>query len=201
MSPTYDAARLKRLAWERLVRSQVQVELSCTRNACAIGQAHEFIVVTVYSSLNQVLVELGCPTMELQYEVCEVPVIHAPDLYRCSIVVMDGQFMSVAPYGTGLHLLYDVVHSVRTRTVGRSSPDLRGYAHQLGGPPLSYPASTRFASISPRPERFVALLADVRHVGSLFAERIVLPGVGETDARPTEVRGSRPASSLFYREG
>jgi hypothetical protein len=184
----YDAVRLKRLSWERLVRSHVQVELSCTRNAHAIGQAHDVVVVTAYGSLNQVLVELDCPTVELQYEVCEVPLIHAPRLHRCSVVVMDGPFMSVAPYGTGLHLLYDVVHSVHTRTVGHASPDLRGYAHQLGGPPVSFPASTRFASILSSTQRFLTPLADVRHVGSLFAERVVLPGVCETDARPTEVR-------------
>ncbi len=188
----YDAAQLKRLSWERLVKSHVQVELGCTRHAHALGQAHDVVVVTAYGSLNQVLSELGCPTMEFQYEVCEVPVIEAPRLHRCSVVVMDGPFMSVAPYGTGLHLLYDVIHSVHMRTVGDASPDLRGYAYQLGGPPVSHPAYTRFASILSSAQRFVTPLADVRHVGSLFAERIVLPGVGETDARPTEVRWVTP---------
>jgi predicted dehydrogenase len=188
----YDAVQLKRLSWERLVKSHVRVELGCTRQVRALRQAHDVVVVTAYGSLNQVLAELGCPTMELQYEVCEVPVIHAPRLDRCSVVVMDGPFMSVAPYATGLHLLYDVVHSVHTRTVGHASPGLRGYAYQLGGPPVSHPACTRFASILSSTQRFVAPLADVRHVGSLFAERIVLPGVGETDARPTEVRWVTP---------
>jgi len=188
----YDAAQLKRLSWERLVKSHVQVELGCTRHARALRQAHDVVVVTAYGSLNQVLAELDCPTMELQYEVCEIPVIHASRLHRCSVVVLDGPFMSVAPYGTGLHLLYDVIHSVHTRTVSHASPDLRGYAYQLGGPLVSPPAYTRFASILSSAQRFVTPLVDVRHVGSLFAERIVLPGVGETDARPTEVRWVAP---------
>lgn len=188
----YDAARLKRLSWELLVRSHVRVELNCTRNAHDIGQAHDIVVVTAYASLNRVLVDLDCPTVELQYEVCEVPVIRAPRLRGCSVVVMDGPFISVAPYGIGLHLLYDVVHSVHTRTIGHTKPDVSGHAQQLSGPTMSSPAATRFVSILSSTRRFVTPLEDVRHVGSLIAERVVLPGVDETDARLTEVRWVTP---------
>ena len=188
----YDAARLRELSWELLLKSHVQIELAWPGNARDVTRSHDVVVVTAYGSLNQVLAELDCPTMELQYEVTEVPIVRAPRLHGYSIVVMDGPFMSVAPYGTGLHVLYHVVHSVHRRTVGHASPDLCGYTRQIGGPPVSYPANTKFDSILSSTQRFVTALADVRHVGSLFAERVVLPRVDETDARPTEVRWVTP---------
>lgn len=190
----YDAVLLKHLSWERLHRSDVQIELNFKDSAHAVGQAHDFVVVTAYDSLNHVLAELDCPTMNLQYELCEVPVIHAPDLRSSSLVVVDGPFNSIAPYGgSDLHLLYDVVHSVHTRTAGhrrlRSHSDtyLSAYSRQLP------PASTRFTQILSSTRRFVSPLTDVTHVGSLFAERVVLPDVSDTDARPTVVRWVTPS--------
>jgi hypothetical protein len=171
----YDASELKRLSWERLLASQVKVELSCVCQARDISQAHDIVVVTAYASLNEVLDELNCPPLELQYEVCETPVIHAPFLRPCSVTVMDGPFVSIASYGAGLHVLYDVIHSVHAQATGYANP---GFSH---------PASTRFASILSSAQRFIAPLANVSHIGSLIAERVVLPYVDETDARPTEV--------------
>jgi len=186
----YDVGLLRRLSWQRLGRAHVPVELSCTRTARSIEQAHDVVVITAYGALNQVLLELACPTMEVQFEVCEVPIVHAPGLHRSSVVVMDGPFMSIAPYGDDLHLLYDVIHSVRSRTVGHASPE--GHGH-LGAWTAPLPTSTRFAPIVASAQRFVTPLADVRHVGSMFAERVVLADVDQTDARPTVVRWVTPS--------
>jgi dTDP-glucose 4,6-dehydratase len=183
----YDASELKRLSWKRLITSHVQVELNCMRQMRVISQAHDIVIVTAYASLNQVLDELSCPLLELQYEVCETPIIHAPSLHRCSITVIDGPFVSIASYGTGLHVLYDVIHSVHTQTVGYDNLDSRSYACQFDGPLVSHPVYTKFDPILSSAQRFVAPLENVNHVGSLIAERIVLPHADETDARPTEI--------------
>lgn len=118
----YDATRLRKLAWERLRSARVRVELKSAHAARDIGRMHDFVVVAAYGSLNEVLADLGCPPIELQYELCEVPVVHTPGLHRLSLVVLDGPFVSVAPYGPFAHILYDVVHSVHARFVGHERP-------------------------------------------------------------------------------
>jgi hypothetical protein len=188
----YDPARLRRMCWERLIRSAVQVELNCVRDASAVRRRHDVVAVTAYGALNKVLTEMGCPTTLLQYDVCEVPVVHAPGLHRCSVVVMDGPFMSVAPYGDDVHLLYDVVHSVHRRTTGHGSIDLCCYEHHLAWPAVSLAPATKFEAILASAKRFVTPLTGVRHVGSLFAERVVLADVAATDARPSLVRRVAP---------
>jgi len=108
----YDTTLLRKLAWECLLSAQVRVELRSARAARDIARAHDFVVVAAYGSLNEILPDLGCEPIELQYELCEVPIVHTPDLDRLSLVVLDGPFVSVAPYGGNCHALYDLVHSV-----------------------------------------------------------------------------------------
>ena len=174
----YDPAALRRLCRKYLARSAVQVEAGSTRSPAAIGQAHDVVVVAAYAGLNEVLAGLGAPTAELQYEMCEVSVIRAPGLPAVSLVVMDGPFMSVAPYRDGMHVLYDVVHSVRARSAGHAAP----------GAFAAWPA---FPEMLASARRFVPL-GDVRLVRSLRARRVVLPGVDATDARRTDVAWVSP---------
>jgi glycine/D-amino acid oxidase-like deaminating enzyme len=175
----YDAGLLRQLCADRLARSRVKVELGFTLGAAAIGAAHDVVVVAAYAALNQVLADLGCPLTRLQYETCEVALVRAPRLRRLSLVVMDGPFCSVAPYRDGLHLLYDVQHSVHARTVGHA-------------PAGTWWGAARFPAILASARRFVSGLDDARHAGSLFADRVVLSGAEATDARPTQVAWVTP---------
>lgn len=188
----FDVDELRKLAWEQLTSAGVRVEVGSSVRAGDIARANDCVVVTTYSSVNNVLSELGCPTMLLQYELCEVPVVRCPRLDRCSVVVMDGRFVSIAPYRGDLHLLYDVAESVHHRFVGDRRPDVAEFRAHLGGPRMTPPSTTRFDAIVTSARRFLAPLDDVAHVGSLFAERVVLPSLGRTDARPTLVRWLAP---------
>jgi hypothetical protein len=129
--------------------------------------------------------------MRLQYELCEVPVVHTPDLDRLSLVVLDGPFVSIAPYGKGRHILSDVVHSVHTRSVGHERPDFTNFDME-GTWSSGMSAGTRFGPILSSARRFVESLGSVVHLGSLVAERVVLPGVDQTDARPTVASWASP---------
>jgi glycine/D-amino acid oxidase-like deaminating enzyme len=174
----YDPAVLRQCAHERLAAAGVRTELGCTAAPEAIAREHDIVVVTAYAGLNEVLAGLGCPPAELQYELCEVAVADAPAVTRLSLVVMDGPFVSIAPYRDGLHLLYDVVHSVHARATGHARPDWR-------------PGGTRFAAMLASARRF-AELGGVRHAGSLYATRVVLPGMDATDGRPAKVWWAGP---------
>ena len=117
----YDPAALRKTCLERLDRSPVRVETGCRDSPAKIAARHDVVVVAAYASLNRVLAALGCPPVLLQHEACEVAVMHAPELRRYSLVVMDGPFVSLAPYGTDRFLLYDVDHSVQARETGTGS--------------------------------------------------------------------------------
>lgn len=184
----YDAGLLRRIAWERLEAARVSVVLRYPGPARQIARAHDFVVVAVYGALNEVLRDLQCPPIQLQYELCEVPVVHTPGMNQLSLVVLDGPFVSVAPYGDDHHILYDVVYSVHRRYVGYSSP----FPAEDVRTPVSHPARTKFRSILASTQRFLAPLANARHVGSLVSQRVIVPGVEETDARPTVVTWASP---------
>lgn len=184
----YDADLLRRIAWEKLEAARVAVALRYSGPARQIARAHDFVVVAVYGALNEVLRDLRCPPIQLQYELCEVPVVHTPAMNQLSLVVLDGPFVSIAPYGHDHHILYDVVYSVHRRYVGHSSP----VAAQDLGTPMSHIARTRFRSILSSAQRFLGPLANARHVGSLVSQRVIVPGVEETDARPTVVTWASP---------
>ncbi len=188
----YDAHRLRAIAWDRLRCSPVRVELGWTAGAGHLPGRHDVVVVAAYGSLNRVLRELGHEPMPLRHEICEVPVVRVPGLHGCSLVVVDGPFVSIAPYGPGAHILYDVVNSVHRRAIGHGPPGRSGYGRELDGPPLTRSAATRLEPILATARRFLAPLDDVRHLGSLFSERVVLPEVADTDARPTVVRWVAP---------
>jgi glycine/D-amino acid oxidase-like deaminating enzyme len=188
----YDTALLRKLGWARLLSAGVQVELRSTRTAHDIARTTDVVVVAAYAALNEILHELDCAPIELQYELCEVPIVRTPDMDRLSLVVMDGPFVSVAPLGNNCHALYDVVHSVHSRSVGVAGPGFPGLPRDYVAMPALPPRTSRFAPVLASAQRFLAPLASAVHIGSHFAERVVIPRLDTTDARPTVVRWASP---------
>jgi glycine/D-amino acid oxidase-like deaminating enzyme len=95
----YDTALLRKLSWEYLLSAQVRVELKSVRPARDIARTHDFVVVAAYGSLNRILTDLDCAPIELEHELCEVAIVRTPNLDRLSLVVMDGPFVSIGPFG------------------------------------------------------------------------------------------------------
>lgn len=175
----YDPDLLRDRAWNLLNRFGVSVERNW-HSPAAVPERHDITVVTAYDALNEVMEQLGAPRTALQYETCEVAIIEAPRLPPVSLVVMDGPFFSVAPY-QGLHLLYDVEHSVHARTCG-----VRG--------PGDMEEATHFRAMLASARRFLQYgpLLDVEYVGSLWADRVVMPHVDATDARRSHMTWVTP---------
>lgn len=188
----YEATLLRKVAWERLRSTGVQVKLASNQTGVEIARANDFIVVAAYASQNEILLHLGCPPIPLQYELCEVPVVHTPDLEQLSLVVLDGPFVSIAPFGTNCHALYDVVHSVHARSVGLTSPGFREYPRGLVKAPALPLRLSRFPETLATTRQFIAQLGSAVHIGSHFAERVVIPGLEGTDARPSMVQWASP---------
>jgi hypothetical protein len=132
----------------------------------------------------------GVPWTEpLRYEVCEVALLELGRYGNDSFVVVDGEYVSLDPFGRR-HTLYDVTHSVHHVSVD-TRPDIPSqYLDLIGryGParsPLSnldrmVESASRFLwGLDPYGQH-----APIYH-GSLWSLRAVLPDVDATDTRPT----------------
>lgn len=181
----FDVHLLQETLLERISDAQINLSLNSSLHPKEVARLHDFVVVAAYDSTSEILAELDCETSPLQYELCEVAHVICKDLPRCSMVVMDGPFMSIAPTGVDRFLLYDVLHSVHEREVGERCPDFSRFRAELAGPPVVVAANTRFDSMLAAAHQYLPVLGSATHVASSYSRRVVLPDVDETDARPT----------------
>ena len=186
-----DLELLRRIAWERLRSAGVDVRLE---QATRLSRLHDFdtVVVCAYARINEVLDE-GEGLLDYQFEVVEKPIVRpTPALAGQSVVVLDGPFMCMDPYGaTGLSVLGHVVHAIHHRNVGRLPEIPARLVPLLNRGLVERPPLTRFQRFVEAGSRFLPEMAHLEHVGSLFTVRTVIPGLDDTDARPTLVRAIR----------
>jgi hypothetical protein len=185
----FDPDVLRRLVWEQLRATGVQVHLGADVRPGDLD-AFPLAVIATYSEVNRLVPDLPGARPAYQFEICEKPVVRLPAAFAGqSMVVMDGPFMCFDPLAdTGLFVLGNVVHAIHQRSIGRV-PDV---------PPEFEPLLNRGIVASPpitNIDRFIADgieyfagFEDAEHVGSMFTIRAVLPGVDGTDERPTLVR-------------
>lgn len=184
----FDPAVLRRLLWKQVKRAGVKVHLS-TEATSRLLAPYDIVVVATYSEINELGAGESTPDT-YQFEVCEKPIVRLPKSYsRHSVVLMDGPFMCFDPLaGTDLFVLGNVVHAIHHRNIG-ISPEI---------PDSIRPLLNRGIVRSPKPTKiheFIRSGADffvdfdrAEHVGSMFTVRAVLPGVDDTDSRPTIIR-------------
>jgi hypothetical protein len=172
----------------RLVKD-AGVQVRCnTPVTVADLDAYDRIIVAAYAGINSAL-GADLPTPEYQFEVVEKPLVALPPEFagQC-VVVMDGPFMCIDPFGdSGYHLLGNVVHALHATNTGQHPEipsELRGLLNRgfIKNPPV-----TKFRQFIGSGIPFVPQLARARHLGSMFAVRTVLPRRDATDERPTIV--------------
>ncbi|MEW6036259.1 MAG: hypothetical protein AB1529_06610, partial [Candidatus Micrarchaeota archaeon] len=184
-----DPGILRRICRRRLEASRVTLRLGSEAKYGALG-SYDIVVNCTYSGLNSLL--SGEPSMQrdFQFELCEKPVVQLPPAFAGkSVVIMDGPFMCVDPFGkTGLHLLGNVVHAIHKTNVGKF-PDIdAAFLPLLDRGIVKAPPITNFGRFIESASEFMPLIRKAEHVGSMFTVRAVLPGMDATDARPTMVQ-------------
>jgi hypothetical protein len=183
----FDPTVLRELAWEQLRGSTIDVQLG---RGMRVSELDDFdlVVVTAYSELNSVL-DGDHLQPDYQFEVVEKPVVRPPaGLARKSVVVLDGPFLCLDPYGTtGLSVMGHVVHAIHRSSVGPAPVVPDELAPLLNRGVIERPAVTKFGLFVEAAETFLPDAAGLEHVGSMFTIRAVLPGLDTTDARPTLV--------------
>jgi hypothetical protein len=148
------------------------------------------VIVAAYAGINSVLSALDVGNEEYQFEVCEKPVIQMPPAFgNTSVVVMDGSFCSVDPFpGVGGHLMGHVEYAIWKRSFG-VKPDIpHNLENYINKGIISNPEHTKWPAMQADGSRYIPMLEEAKHLGSMFTVRTVLKSVEETDARPTLVK-------------
>ena len=153
----------------------------------------DYIVISTYSKIN----ELVGNKREYQFEVCEKPVVRLPNEYKNkSIVVMDGPFMCLDPYGnTEYHVLGNVVHAIHSTNIGYKpiiNDKLKGY---LNSGIIENPKVTNIGKFIDTGKDYFDGFDKLEHIGSMYTIRTVLSNREHDDARPTIV--NRESDNIF----
>ena len=147
-------------------------------------KGYDVVVVATYAKLNQLLED----KKEYQFEVCEKPVVRLPQEYQGkSIVIMDGPFMCLDPYGQRNHVLGNVVHAIHETNIGEEpivSDELKQY---LNKGVIEKPKHTNIDKFIETGKRFFKDFHKLKHIGSMYTIRTVLKNRDHDDARPSLV--------------
>ena len=158
-------------------------------------EEYDVIVLATYSNINQ----LRNKKKEYQFEVCEKPVVKLPKFFEdTSIVIMDGPFMCLDPYGDDF-VLGNVVHAIHETNVGTKpivSDELKPYLNK--GLIKNKKITNIDKFIESGVKYFGDEFADLEHIGSMYTIRAVLKDRDHDDARPTLVKSEEDkVYSLF----
>ena len=147
-------------------------------------KGYDVVVVATYAKLNQLLED----KKEYQFEVCEKPVVRLPREYQGkSIVIMDGPFMCLDPYGQRNHVLGNVVHAIHETNIGEEpivSDELKQY---LNKGVIEKPKHTNIDKFIETGKRFFKDFHKLKHIGSMYTIRTVQKNRDHDDARPSLV--------------
>lgn len=147
------------------------------------------IVIAAYAATNDVALALDTAIEPLRFEVVEKPVLQMPRAWKnTGVVVMDGAFCSLDPYGdTPYHVMGHVEHAIHAANEGLepSIPDdLFGFVHEGV---LDAGSHSKANEMIEAGSHFLPDLKKAQHIGSMFVIRTVLPDRDNTDERPTMV--------------
>ena len=182
----FDPNLLRRICWNKLHRYGVDVILGVDFSK-EDNHLFNYVVNSTYSNLNELLPE--DKQKDYQFELCEKPVIELPEQYKNkSVVIMDGPFMCIDPLGdTGFHVMGNVVHAIHSTNVGKFPKYDSKFDGLLNKGIVKNPSITNIDKFIKSAKKFFVGMDEVKHIGSMFTFRTVLPNKEEDDARPTLV--------------
>jgi len=181
----FNPNKLRDICWDKLNKYGVNVALNT--NYDVFDSNDDYVINATYSNLNQLL-EIN-KQRDYQFELCEKPVIELPKQYKDkSVVIMDGPFMCIDPYGdTGWHVMGNVVHAIHSTNVGKFPEYNSKFDNLLNKGIVKNPSITNIDKFIESAKKFFIDIDKVKHIGSMFTFRTVLPNKDKDDARPTMV--------------
>jgi hypothetical protein len=187
----FSSGKLRKLCWDKINKYGVNVIL----NTEYVGSKYDYVINTTYANLNQLTPK--DKQKDYQFELCEKPVIKLPEKYKNkSVVIMDGPFMCIDPYGdTDWHVMGNVVHAIHSTNVGKFPEYDKKFDKLLNKGIVPNPSITNIDKFIESAKKFFKDIDKVKHIGSMFTFRAVLPNRDKDDARPTLVE--KPSDNIF----
>lgn len=184
----FDPLELKKIVEKKLAETKVAVKLNTLFKSENIPE-YDFVVNCAYANANFILETYPEAKRDYQFEVCEKPLLKLPEKYQGkSIVIMDGPFFCIDPYGqTGLHVMGNVVHAIHATNIGEFPIIPEEIKPLLNRGIIKNPPVSNISFFLKVAEKFMPGMKGAEHVGSMFTVRTVLPNVDKTDERPTLV--------------
>lgn len=194
-----DPVDLRAIGERHMAEAGVRVQLGVEAGP-EIVDDYDYVVLCGNARSNDLMRQWGIAPPRRQFELCEVAIMQGAELGDTDIVVMDGPFNSLSPYGRreGLHILYDVEHSVHHRSTSETFAPPDEYRELLTNPVGAPTELTAFESMVKTAKQFVNGLEDAQYHGSLWSVRTVLADVDATDARPTIVNWAAPKVMTLF---
>jgi len=189
-----DYYKIYNICWERLLASSIKRRFLKKFSKDDIDH-FDIIINCTYADINNLLDAKS--QREYQFEVCEKILVKMPsEMVNKSIVVMDGPFMCVDPYGkTGLSLLGNVVHAIHATNTGIAPKIPTLIQKDLNAGVVKNPTITNWKKFIQTGREYIPSLDSAEYRGSMFTTRAVLPNMDKTDGRPTIV--SKPYSKII----
>ena len=183
-----DPLKLRDIAKKKLKKSRVKLLLNETFLPHQLDD-YELVINATYANSNFILERFPEAKKDYQFEVCEKPVLRLPEKYQGkSIVVLDGPFFCIDPYGTtGLHVMGNVVHAIHASNTGLFPIVPEEIKPLLNKGIIKDPSVTNITDFIRVAKKFMPDLSEAEHIGSMFTIRTVFPNVDATDERPTLV--------------
>jgi hypothetical protein len=183
-----DPIKLKELAFNKINEVRVNLILNKAFESAQVDD-YELVVNCTYANANFILERYPDKRREYQFELCEKPLLRLPEKFRGkSIVVLDGPFFCIDPYGkTDMHVMGNVVHAIHSRNVGLFPIIPDQFKPILNKGIIKDPPVTNIKKFLEVAERFMPDIKQAKYCGSMFTIRTVLPNVDSTDERPTIV--------------
>ena len=187
--PLFDPEVLRALCWKKLRTLEVNVQLNAEADESLLA-SYDYVIISTYSAINALLNDVPEVQRKYQFELCEKPVVRLPGEFSGkSIVVLDGPFMCLDPFGsTGLFVLGNVVHAIHETNIGYAPIIDRSFKNLINQGVIKNPPVTKFSHFISAGTKFFPGIVRAEHIGSMFTIRTVLPYREDTDERPTIVR-------------
>ncbi len=180
--------KLKEIITQRLNDSDVTLRLGERFSSEQVPE-YDHVVNCTYANTNHLFSDDSEDSHHYQYELCEKVLLKLPDKFKgVSLVILDGPFMCIDPYGdTDMHLMGNVVHAIHRTNTGYYPEIPSEYEDLIDNGLIKNPPISNIGEFIKSAEEFMPDIKDAEHVGSFFTVRTVLPYVDHTDERPTIV--------------
>jgi len=181
-----DLEKLRKLSKKKIRQNNIKLLLNSTFTK-PDARKYDYVVIATYSVINTLLPSDSKKVY--QFELCEKPVVKLPKKFqRKSIVILDGPFMCIDPFGeTDLFLMGNVVQAIHRTKINKQFTIPSRYLPLINKGLIRNPSLTNFTKFIESGSIFIPELKNAVHVGSMYTVRTVLPYKDATDERPTLV--------------